>query len=145
MILDNKEYALFISDWRKMDDAVLSYQVYSFLVLTILDKKIFKRNGDLHATLDRLIIETPIKDYLYSSRTQLLSRVIREFHKMDKRIMRENIELFTDSVTEKISNDEKLQYSNEIASKKNQSSSKDLTQKNIDLINRYRRGNKNNE
>ncbi|MBD5832683.1 hypothetical protein [Weissella confusa] len=141
MYLNNKSYNSFIAKWNSFDEDELRYQSYGLLVMTILDKGMFKKNSDLHSLLDNFILDSPLKEYLYLSRTQLSARLIREFNKMEFLDLQKNIKMMVDYI-------EGSSYTvsssfNEMRSvaktKPKSNKSDDLVQKNIDLLNRYRR------
>lgn len=60
----------------KSNSAILRYNLYSLYTTLLLNKSLFKHNDDIHPFLERLNLN--FKDYVYRSRTLLLSRVLRK-------------------------------------------------------------------
>ncbi|WPQ68416.1 hypothetical protein [Weissella paramesenteroides] len=121
-------YKNFFNNSINKKEDVLRRESYSFLVCVILDKEIFKKNKDLHIVLDKLNLRTPLKSYLFASRTQLIARLVREFSTMDDIHIRKNIQYFAEYLD-----------LNEINKPQKDEINQKNIEKNLEIINRYRR------
>lgn len=60
----------------KSNSAILRYNLYSLYTALLLNKSLFKHNDNIRPFLEKLNLN--FKDYVYRSRTLLLSRVLRK-------------------------------------------------------------------
>lgn len=87
----NSVLHLFVNKYKDMAEVEeeklqLQSEVLAVYTELCLSKVLFKRNSELKSFNDTLffnVLQFPLLDYLYKSRTQLLARGIREIYSLD--------------------------------------------------------------
>jgi hypothetical protein len=73
-------------------------EFYSVLIPVLLSKKIFEYNKDIKDMLEFFKLKNPIGEYLYSNRTALIAKVIREIDKNEIEDINFNLSTFKEFV-----------------------------------------------
>lgn len=96
--------------WRKIRKFEVSKDIestkmefYSILIPTILSTEIFNKNDQIKELVKEFEVELSFGDYLFSSRTALLARVIREIEKNNQESLIRNVNIFKEYILNRIS------------------------------------------
>jgi hypothetical protein len=99
-MMSNVQITLSLSKLNKRtNEETLRYELFSAYTYVILSKEYFKKNIDIKPFLEGANIE--LKKYVYLSRTQLLSRVMRIIHHADDSELRSLLKNIKNLVFEK--------------------------------------------